>query len=447
MDRSGRRRATWSLCFVPEPEQGTHRLNSLHSDDTGPELRQRYCSPEAILDVLLDVQQSLLRLLESARLDPTKGRETARALGLDRTLIWRVTRVVRTEDILAAIGDIPTSSQVDKICRACLDIGAPEVEVARARDAVDRFEQVVKECAGNREYFEAMVSGLVVDDVTQRQENARKLAFLSNFALWGAQAAVNFKTIIYLPNASDPDTIDAVRIGGLVNFKRSSAGRWPIHRIHAYTEAGENVPTVAEPVVADESQPQGLPLLRPFCSEILPEIIAVERKYGTRFDLEAGSFGIAGALTCVFAEVVRGFQGAYRDPAMHNLFMASMNDLFTPSEFLVHDVFLHRDVVVGSAPEVMLLDRLTTTRGYNPEEDERNRLPLSAKILAVSPGPMSALKRYPAYLSMVQFVLDKLGFESGDFRGHRFTMTYPPVPTALVMRFGLPDRPGPEPMS
>ena len=416
-------------------------MNSQYLDGVGPELPQRYCSPEAILEVLHAVQTSLLGLLESAHLDPTKGREAARALGLDRTLIWRVTRVVKTEDILAAIGDIPTSSQVERICKACRDIGAPDDRVASAREAVARFERVVEECAGNREYFEAMVSGLVVDDVTQRQENARKLAFLSNFALWGAQAALDFKTIIYYPSPTDPDMIDAVRIGGLVDFKRSSAGRWPIHRIHGYTEAGEAVPTTSEPVVADDALPPGLPLLRRFCCGQLPAIVPVRRQYGTRFDLEAGPFGNAGALTCVFADVVRGYQGAFRDPAIHNYYMASMNDLFTPSEFLVHDVFLHRDVAVGGAPEVMLLDRLTVMRGYNPEEDEMHRMPLSAKILNVSAGPMSNLKRYPAYTQVLQFILEQLGFEAGDFRGHRFTMTYPPIPTALVMRIGLPDRP------
>jgi hypothetical protein len=285
-----------------------------------------------------------------------------------------------------------------------------------------------------------MVSGLVVDDVTQRQENARKLAFLSNFALWGAQAALNFKTIVYYPSPTDPDKIDAVRIGGLIDFKRSSAGRWPIHRIHVYTEAGEAIPAITEPVVADDTLPPGLPLLRQFCSGELPAILPIRRHYGTRFDLEAGSFGNAGALTCVFADVVRG-QGAFRDPATSNYYLASMNDLFTPSEFLVHDVFLHRDVAVSGAPEVMLLDRLTVTRGYNPDEDEQHRMPLSAKVLNVSAGPMSNLKRYPAYTDVLQFVLERLGFAAGEFRGHRFTMVYPPIPAALVMRVGLPDRP------
>jgi hypothetical protein len=428
---------------VSFPSKRTPGLNKHRFSDVGPELRQRYCSPEAILEVLYAVQRSLLTLLESAKLDPTKGRETARALGLDRTLIWRVTRVMKTEDILAAIGDIPTGSQVERICKACQDRGAPDDQVAGAREAVARFESVVEECAGNREYFEAMVSGLVVDDVTQRQENARKLTFLGNFALWGAEAAVNFKTAVYFPSATHPDIIDAVRIGGLVDFKRSSAGRWPIYRVHGYTEAGESVSLPSEPVLADDSSSPGLPLLSPFCSDQLPEIVPVRRAYGTRFDLEAGRFGNAGALTCVFADVIRGLIGAFRDPANHHYYLASMNDLFTPSEYLVHDIILHRDLVLSGAPEVMLLNRLTVSRGYNPDEDDKNRMPLSAKILNIAPGPMSSVKRYPDYTRMLEFVLERLGLEAGDFVGHRFTMTYPPVPTAVVMRIGLPDRPVP----
>jgi hypothetical protein len=44
---------------------------------------------------------------------------------------------------------------------------------------------------------------------------------------------------------------------------------------------------------------------------------------------------------------------------------------------------------------------------------------------------------------MVERVCSRLNFAPDDFLAHRMEMVYPPIPTALVARFQLPDsRPG-----
>ena len=409
--------------------------------DAGPEQAQRFGSPEAILDVIHQVRRSLILLLESVHLNPNNGRETARSLQIDRNLVWRVTRLIKAEDILSAISDIPSVSQVEKICLACEHLNAPESRVAAARKAVTEFERVVEECAGNREYFEAMVSGLQVDDVTQRQESTRKMTFLGNLALWGVQARVNFKTMIYVPGAT-PGVIDCIRIAGLVDFKRSQLRSWPIHRVAAYDDAGAVIKIKTSPIQRDDNLPPELPLLMPFCTGTLGDIVPIKRSYGTRYDLAAGPFGNQGTLTYVFADKLTHAHEIYRTTDRgDDRSMASMNDLATPSEFVMHDVFVHRDLHMDTTPEVLLLDRLSTARGYRPDDDEADRLPLSTRILNVSAGPMSSsLSKYPEYSKLLQFVLDSEGLLADDLRGFRFTMDYPPVPSAVVMRMMLPER-------
>jgi len=413
-----------------------------NSQHEGPEQMQRFGSAEAILDVIYQVRQSLTQLLESVHLKPTKGRETARSLQIDRNLVWRMTRIIKAEDILATISDIPTSQQVEKICGACEGLGAPEAKVSALRQAIAVFEQVVEECAGNREYFEAMVSGLQVDDVTQRQESTRKITFLGNLSLWGVQARVNFKTMIYVPGASS-DIIDCIRVAGLVDFKRSRQRSWPIHRVAAYDDAGSIISIKTAPILPDENLPPGLPLLKPFCSGTQLDIVPVERHYGTRYDLAPGPFGNQGTLTYVFADKLTHAHEVYRTTDRgDDRYMASMNDLVTPSEYVVHDIFLHKSFKIDAAPEVLLLDRLSTARGYQHNDVEKDRLPLSTRILNVSAGPASsAITQYPEYSKMIQFILDREGLDADELRGYRFTMTYPPVPSAVVMRVALSERP------
>ncbi len=403
---------------------------------------QRFGSPEAILDVIHQVRQTLVQLLESAHLHPTKGRETARSLQIDRNLVWRVTRIAKAEDILSAIGDIPTASQVEKICVACERLGASPTTVQAARMAIIEFEQVVEECAGNREYFEAMVSGLQVDDVTQRQESTRKMTFLGNLALWGVQARVNFKTMIYVPGDA-PNVIDCIRIAGLVDFKRSRQRNWPIHRVAAYDDAGSVISIKSVPILPDDNLPPGLPLLKPFCSGSHLEIVPVKRSYGTRYDLGSGPFGNQGTLTYLFADrLVHAHETFRTTDRGDDRYLASMNDLATPSELVMHDIFIHRDLKLDATPEVLLLDRLSTSRGYQHDEVEADRMPLSTHILNVSAGPLSSsLKQYPEYAKALQYVLKNQGIDGNDLHGHRFTMTFPPVPSAVVMRLPLPEHP------
>ncbi len=122
--------------------------------------------------------------------------------------------------------------------------------------------------------------------------------------------------------------------------------------------------------------------------------------------------------------------------------MRGINDLYTPTELVVHDVFMHREVGMTGPPEVMILDRLSQARGIHLDTDDRYRMPLSSKILRVSAGPAgSGLVQYPAYSKLIQYAFERLGWAPAEFQGYRFTMTFPPVPSAVVMRSVLPEKP------
>ena len=90
----------------------------------------------------------------------------------------------------------------------------------------------------------------------------------------------------------------------------------------------------------------------------------------------------------------------------------------------------------------MVLDRVSKAGGLHLDTDDRYRMPLSSKILRVSAGPAgSTLLQYPAYSKLIQYAFERLGWVPDEFQGYRFTMTFPPVPSAVAMRSVLPEKP------
>ena len=47
---------------------------------------------------------------------------------------------------------------------------------------------------------------------------------------------------------------------------------------------------------------------------------------------------------------------------------------------------------------------------------------------------------YPRHSKLVDYVLDGLSWDGGDFRAYRFTLAYLPIPTVALMRAKLPLR-------
>lgn len=401
---------------------------------------------EEILFLISEMREALCQLFRSVNSDPLSGRKSARQLGLDRNLAWRVSKFVGASDLLAAVPDVPTAKQIDRICNACTKLGASAKQSDQVRETLLRYDEFVCDSAGNREYFEALVSGLVIDDVSGKQESIRRNSFFANVAQWGVQTRVDFKTVVYSPSPSNEDLLEIMRLGGRVDFKRSRQISWPLHRAHWYADDGSVKEVGLHPVChADNQQTAGISLMEQFCSQPIPDLIQVDTSFGSRIDLPGTGFGNAGALTMVFGDINRGDinsteNSRWRGPNME--FHASMNDLYTPTELVVHDVFMHRELVNDlGQPEIMLLDRLSASRGYNPTIDEHSRLPLSTTPIRISARAGGAsIHEYPDYVELLKHAFGKVDWRINEFIGYRFLMKFPTIPSATVVRFSLVDK-------
>ncbi len=397
-------------------------------------------SQDDILNVLYHLRDALTAMLSATGVDITKTRATARELNLDRNLVWQVTHVMNSPDILSASRAIPSRAKFEKLCEVCQGRGASRATADRVIESLDLFERMIEVSLGNREDFETMLASLEQEDVTTRQEPTRKLAFHCNSTIWGVQSKLNFKACFTAPSLTEPDKLEVMQVSGLVGFRRLRPVSWPLSSSHAYSDTGETLELNYDPIRdadGDEGEPS---LLTEFCSQPPPVINRVTTSYGHFYELARGPIGNAGLCTCIFAERVTPRFERYR--TTREEFHATMIDLITPSEHTILDLFLHHDLGDFDPPEAMLLDRLSAARGYNPELDAKYQLPMSVNAIRLgSSASGTATPQFPLYPKVLSDVLKSMGWKHEDFDGFRLSLKYPPVPSALVLRIPLKWKP------
>jgi len=399
-----------------------------------------YGTPEGIVSVLHRVRAALTDLFVSAGFDPTSARATARELGLSKDLVWRVARITVSDDMSTLSTQIPPRATVERVTKAIRDRGVAPQVVRNVQEAMLEFEQMVEVCAGDRTTFEMLLSGLTPDHITERQEGARKQAYLASSTIWGVQAKVTFKSFIMAPCLENQDYIDMAHLAGLIGFRRLRQVAWPVYREQSFDDTGARYTPPRETIEPIPEEAEGLPLLSEFCSEPLPEFTRHATEIGWDYEIAPGPIGNAGASTWVFGNIFRCTAGRYQEE--NNKRGGVILDLFTPVENAVVDLFVHKDLDFRMPPEVEIFDRMTNPRGYTPGVDERRQLPHSGKVLSLGRGTAGCTTHLiPRYPRMLDRVLGRLGWSSGDFTGYRVALRYPPIPTAIILRFDLLERP------
>lgn len=397
-------------------------------------------SSAEITSVLLEVRDALTNMMSATGSDPSKTRATARLLDLDRNLIWKVIKVINSDDVIEVSQAIPSLATVEKIGRACGRSGVPAILIEHALTAVKKYEHMVKVSAGDRTNFEVMLSALEHGDVTSRQESARKLSYLGNSTIWGIQARVSFKTFLITPSPGTDGMLDLAVLGGFVGLRRLRSVTWPVYRDELYDDHGNPVQQVSLPIDPRQATVDSPPFLTDFCSIPLPEVSTYRKGLVTRYDLAPGPIGNAGIGSCIFGRIKPQCVSLYRDEV--NTVGSFGVDLETPTELVIADLFRHRSFPSTLPPDVFLLDRMTVPRGHDLSVDQHHRLPLTSKATRLGPGHLgSATPQFPRYPEMLKYAFSQLEWEADDFIGYRFTMQYPPCPAAILLQFPLLDPP------
>lgn len=396
-----------------------------------------HTSIEAIRHAVHEARAALAAVLESAGVDATKTRETARQLNVNRGMVWRVSRVVGAQDDVTAATHLPGSVGLERLLEACRVRGVEASVLEAARMAVRQFHVVVQSHSGDRRTLEILLANAGVQTTSANLETARRSMFDGGCAVWGVRAELRLRSMFLAPNAADPTMLDQADVAGYAGLRRLRPVPWPMSYKAVYQDDGSTDAPKEEPIDLAGAYASSLPLLREFCVPSDLSIKAVITQRATRHELPVLTNGGSEATTCVFGTIHKRIYPARQTPDCR--LGGALVVMDTPVERVMFDTFVHKSLEIASAPQVILVDRLTRPHGYNADEIESEALPIDAAIRRLGPGSAGAVTPHlPWYPRMVERVCARLGYRADEFVAYRMEMVYPPIPTALLARFELP---------
>jgi len=387
------------------------------------------------------LRSSLAALISEVRGDPAQPQEIARRFGLDKTLTWKISRVICDDDALAGAVHMPGRASVRALVDAMSREGAPEAHVRPVLAAMDRFEEFVEAHCGDRNTFEVMLGGSVGAAHRKRAENARKAFYQGASAIWGVQARVHVSLHFVAPNAGDPERLDLGVMAGLLEFRRLRPDvSWTVATLATYSDKGGLERNWDVRPMDPTLNGGDAPMLAAFCSTPLPRFRRnTARENITRFELTEGSIGIKAAADCITGWVARGAVSRHRTE--RDQFGEHAIRLSTPVTVLYHDLYVHRSLTFAFKPTVHLYSDLQGGPIYPSDGNESGRLPITEEIVELGEGPPSlGVTDIPRHRAMVETGTASMGRSPAEFRGFRFKMKYPPIPAQALYRYNLPER-------
>lgn len=395
-----------------------------------------------ITAALGDIRRSLAATLGDLGATPDTGTALARRLKLNRTLSWRLARIVSEPEPFQAIQLLPGRAAFDGLLKNLRSAGASSDNLARMRQSLDAFDTVVERHCGDRDTLDMMLSHRTGAFTPERAESLRRLSFRGNSGVWGVQVRVQTATHIIAPG-SRPGLLDAATVNSLVDFRRLRPEvTWTIGHASSVFDDGTLRPGDTTRAIDDEaSRVIGVPLLADFCSKPLPPVRVVPTTgAGNRFELVEGPVGMAAALTTATGWIDRNAVPRYRQEKDERgeLYMSWS----TPSELAILDVLFHRSLDETRNCDVCVYSKLPGGPDYPRSGLDAGKLPFHERLIELGEGPPNLIvAELPQYPKMVEHVLSRVGWDAKDFRAVRLRVRYPSIPAIAVIRYELPEAP------
>lgn len=398
---------------------------------------------EEVSAVLSRIRDALHTLVASLSAIPLRPQELARILDLDKSLAWKVHRIMQSNDPFAAARLVPGSAGVAILAGAVRKHCSDDLADAVA-DAFADFEALIERHAGDRGAFDILLSGFAPDGKRDIDVSHRKSAYLGNSAIIGLHSKfTNILTI--LQPASDDSRLDMVKVGVVHNLRKLRPGvPTPIWRVCHHTADRQLLPRTGEPIDPPVGVPDTdlqVPLLDRFSTELPSPLRAVAMPNGiVNIELTAGDVGDTGAVTLVIAEIYRDIAPRYASP--DDRWYDIIHRPYIPTETLAQDLLIRRGTFPGVAPELGVYQMFDPALDLGAPLPEHCRLPIAAGVELVGAGPAffrsQDLLFYPELLS---YIFQKIGWEPKNFELYRVRTPYPIQPSAFRIRLQYPDPP------
>lgn len=386
------------------------------------------------------LRRALAVMLESVGADPDEPQEISRKFDLDKTLTWRIGRVVREEDAWEAIQHIPRRPSFGLLIKAMERSGAPAPLLESVWSALDEFERFVEIHSGDRETLEIMSSTAAKRTTEKRLESFRKAGFQASSAIWGVRAKLQLGAQFLAPGTI-PGRLSITTVCGFQDFRRLRANTpWTIGTMRGWNgdqfDDTDYCESTTPLMSSSTSRELGL-LLPEFCTSPTPQIEIEELTPSThRYILKAGEVGNTAS-----ADIFLGW--AFHNSAMlTESFKGETGDhlvmLSTPVEDLVHDLYIHKDLAFAMNLRSVVYSQLPGGQNYPHAKERSQTLPVGAEISDLGNGTMNTtLVELPRYREMIELATKSLNCVPEDFHAFRYRLCYPPIPAVSVLRHPL----------
>jgi len=367
-----------------------------------------------------------------------RASELEKALKIAGTLAWKIMRLIGTEDRLCAAKFVPKPAALELFLKAAARAKVAPTLIESTRSAASDFEGLERVHADDRSALETMLDDCAAEVDPQSMLAHKRAAFRANRHVWGLQAKTHLVAGLLQPSA-EAGQVDLAWICGHVDlcWLRASA-RWVLSTSKLADEDQQVRRAMAREPISDQPEVDGIPLLRRFCSEPLPQFQRVAVVPGVVHDEMLGNgLGNTAAVTYFTGEITRSVGSAMRDE--HNIHDEVGANVNVPAEALILDMFVREDTFGPIRPEVLVFRGTLDCRQFPFTEADQLHLGESMTYLGKGLGRVYS-RDVPRYPEMCEYVFDKLGWEAPRFDLHRCRVEYPIVPSTVVMRFERPER-------
>jgi hypothetical protein len=392
--------------------------------------------------VLQRVRRALTSLVHSIPGETVaRPAELAEVLQLDNGLAWKISKAIEGDDPFRVAHHLPGNRGVQILLRAAKRKRVPITCIEETQLAFDELRAFVRAHAGDRKSFDMLTTGQARTRRGEADLTHRRGAFEHLRYVFGVHAKAQIRTYMVYPSA-DARSIDVVSIVGYLDVRRIRASvPWRITSLHTIDVTG----TVRTDFDREPLDPvglethQGLPIVRRFCSDPLPAF-RVKRRANGLVDhlLDDDRLGNTSLFTCFTAERVRAAEPRFPDAAHKDA--AVLARVRTPCAMLLFDWIVHRDLFGTIRPAASMYSDVFMR---DPAEglEESDRVPLHERPESLGTGTSGlAVAGVPRYPELIEFVLERLGWNGDDFETHRLTIGFPPIPCSVVMSHPLKPR-------
>ena len=388
----------------------------------------------ALSDVGRSLGASLAGVIEAVPGGPHRPLPFARTLGVKKDLAHRVLRAIGTSDPIASLHLMPGPEGLRRFLDAIADHLGDTDAVARARDDVRQFEQIIQSVAGTRGRFDCLLTAWLPEARERVDLLSRQSIYRGMSGIRGVAAHTKLSTAILAPNA-DGEHVDLLWLIGAFGLRRLRPG------VHVrFTTKHINAPTrLLTPDLWSDPDFAGFDpaaFLEPPIGHLLPE----HHDHACHFLLEGDSIGDAASVNILTAELGRACMNRFETSPEAPRFRGPIAEANLPIEALVFDVLVHRDVYPGPEPRVLIYD--TTSRGIASANDptrDVDRLHHTEHFDDLSADLSRArLSTFPRYAELIEGTVRRLGHHVPQFRLYRCRIDFPVYGCAIHACFSAP---------